>query len=64
MLSFTNLHAPPEGFESPLLMALIQLEHEAVILALADVEITGKTEMGSAVTVSKDAEGRFRYKLS
>ena len=64
VLSYTSLHSPPEGFEPPLLMALIQLEDEAVVLALTEDGFSDVTEIGSTVSISTDEEGRFRYKLA
>lgn len=61
ILSFTTLHIPPDGFQVPLSMALVELEHGALILCLAIDQAKATVSIGDLVSIELDAEGRFRY---
>jgi uncharacterized OB-fold protein len=50
---------PPEGFKSPLVLALVQLEQSAVVLCLGDLSDPVPLEIGMEVSVKEDGEGRF-----
>jgi uncharacterized OB-fold protein len=63
ILSYSILEMPPEGFKSPLLLALIELEHGAVILSMAEEESLTNIEIGTSVNLKKDDMGRFRFSL-
>jgi uncharacterized OB-fold protein len=60
--SFTTLQMPPEGFKPPLTMALVELEHGAVVLCLAknDSEI----KIGDSVELSLDSEERLQFHVA
>lgn len=59
--SYTTLQMPPEGFQAPLSMALVELEHRAMILCLAGELTQSKIEIGTEVKISLDSEGRFCF---
>ena len=62
VLSFTTLHMPPDGFQAPLYMALVELEHGALILCLAADYAKAAVSIGDSVSIELDAESRFRYR--
>jgi len=64
VLSFTELHKPPEGFDPPLKMALVELEHGAAVLCLGEENFTSTVEIGSRVKITFDDENRLRYSLA
>ncbi len=59
ILSYTVSQMPPEGFNSPLVLALVQLEQSAVVLCLGDLSDSVPLEIGMEVSVKEDKEGRF-----
>jgi len=59
VLSYTILEMPPSGFESPVLLALVELDQGARILGLADKNDIDNIEIGKEVEIEQDAEGRF-----
>ena len=61
VLSFTELHKPPEGFEPPLKMALVELEFGAVVLCLSEDDFDSSVEIGSRVILSYDDAQRLRF---
>jgi uncharacterized OB-fold protein len=61
ILSFTTLHMPSDGFQAPLSMALVELEHGALILCLAIDQTKAAVSIGDSVSIELDVEGRFRY---
>jgi uncharacterized OB-fold protein len=62
VLSYTLLQMPPEGFEPPLLMALVRLEYNAVVLCLFEESLEEPAmEVGMKVRISTDDQGRFRF---
>ncbi|MGY5873122.1 MAG: zinc ribbon domain-containing protein [Candidatus Thorarchaeota archaeon] len=63
VLTFTELHIPPEGFESPLKLALVELEHNAVVLCLQEDEIDSDISIGNQVTLTYDDELRLRFRV-
>ena len=62
VLSFTELHKPPEGFEPPLKMALVELEFGAAVLCLGEDD--SEVEIGSRVILSFDSEERLQFTLA
>ncbi|MGY5858867.1 MAG: OB-fold domain-containing protein [Candidatus Thorarchaeota archaeon] len=64
VLSFTELHKPPEGFDPPLKMALIELEFGTVVLCLGEDDFDSEVEIGSRVILSFDSEQRLRFTLA
>jgi len=59
--SFTTLQSPPEGFEPPLTMALVELEYGAMVLCLAkDLEVSS-LKIGDRVILSLDDEERLLF---
>jgi uncharacterized OB-fold protein len=64
VLSFTEVHRPPEGFEPPLNMALVELEFGAVVLCLAENDFDSSVEIDSKVILSLDNECRLRFRLA
>jgi uncharacterized OB-fold protein len=61
VLSFTELYMPPEGFTSPLTMALVELEFGAVVLCLSEETTGPQVEIGSKVRLMIDTEERLRF---
>ena len=59
ILSHTISQMPPEGFKSPLVLALVQLEQSAIVLCLGNHAGSVPLEIGMAVSVKEDKEGRF-----
>ena len=60
--SYTTLQMPPEGFKAPLPMALVELEHGALILCLASGQTGSSVNIGDQVEIETDSEGRFCYR--
>ncbi len=60
--SYTTLQMPPEGFKAPLPMALVELEHGALILCLASEQNGSSVNIGDQVEIETDSEGRFCYR--
>jgi uncharacterized OB-fold protein len=53
---------PPDGFQAPLSMTLVELEQGALILCLAIDQTKAAVSIGDSVSIELDAEGRFRYR--
>lgn len=60
--SYTTLQMPPEGFKAPLPMALVELEHGALILCLASRQTDSPVNIGDQVEIETDTDGRFCYR--
>lgn len=60
--SHTTLQMPPEGFKSPLLLALVELEYGALILCLSSEEAEKRINIGDRVEIELDSEERFCYR--
>jgi len=60
--SYTTLQMPPEGFKAPLSMALVELEHGALILCLACEHAGTPINIGNQVEIEFDSEDRFCYR--
>ncbi len=63
ILSYSILEMPPTGFDSPLLLALVELEHGAVVLSMGDTNLGQSVEIGTNVKLSQDDIGRFKFSL-
>ncbi|MGY5865559.1 MAG: OB-fold domain-containing protein [Candidatus Thorarchaeota archaeon] len=63
VVSYTTLQMPPEGFDSPLTMALVELEYGAVVLCLAKEQSEFSIKIGDRVALSLDSENRFQYRF-
>ncbi len=63
VISFTELHMPPEGFTPPMKMALVELEFGAVVLCLGEDDIDFEVEIGSQVELTYDSEERLRFRV-
>lgn len=61
--SYTTLQMPSEGFKAPLSMALVELEHGAIILCLARVQTEEPVSIGDRVEIELDTERRLCYRL-
>jgi uncharacterized OB-fold protein len=62
VVSFTTLRKPPEGFEPPLTLALVELKHGAHVLCLlADETDLSKVEIGKDAILSIDDQNRLRF---
>ncbi|MHA1864832.1 MAG: Zn-ribbon domain-containing OB-fold protein [Candidatus Thorarchaeota archaeon] len=63
VLSFTELHMPPDGFTPPMMMALVELEFGAVVLCLGEDDNDSVVEIGSQVELTVDIEERLRFRI-
>ena len=63
VLSFSELHMPPEGFTPPMKMALVELEFGAVVLCLGEEDTDFEVEIGSLVELTVDDEERLRFRI-
>jgi uncharacterized OB-fold protein len=63
ILSYTVHHMPPDGFESPLLLALVKLENDAVVLCTGDISDANKIQINQSVHLDKDESGKFKLIL-
>jgi len=63
VLSYTTLQMPPEGFDVPLKMALVELDQGAIILCLGNNEEDNEPSIGAKVEIVLDEEERFRFSL-
>lgn len=64
VLSFTELHMPPEGFTPPTKMALVELEFGAVVLCLGETDINdAEVEIGNLVELTVDSDERLRFSI-
>ena len=57
VLTHTTLHAPPEGFEAPIRIAMVELEGGANILC--SVKHDDELSIGDGVVVKKEGERYF-----
>ena len=64
IVSFTALQRPPEGFDPPVVLALVQLDAGPTILSLGKKEELDQTRIGSRVMISRDASDRFVHSLT
>ena len=63
VISFTSLERPPEGFEPPVILALVRTLSGATILCLGTEKDILDTRIGSLVGIDRDSQGRFIYRL-
>ncbi len=63
VISHTTLQMPPEGFEPPLTMALVELEYGAIALCLAKDQNESRINIGDRVFLSLDSEERVRFSV-
>ena len=63
VVSFTSLERPPEGFDPPVVLALVQVKEGATILCIGNQSELEGTKIGSRVTISMDSFERFIYSL-
>lgn len=64
ILSYTILEMPPDGFDPPLILALVELQQDVVALCLGeevDIESIG---IGSPVRVKRLKDGRLSFRLT
>ncbi len=63
LLSFTQLHVPPEGFDPGLIIGLVELERGAKMLCEAEEGIAlAALHIGMQVAVRRD-EDRYRFAI-
>ena len=63
ILSYSVLEMPPEGFESPLLLALVELDEGAVVLSMGNPKNIVDVKIGAKVNLNKDVTGRFTFNI-
>ncbi|RDE12903.1 MAG: hypothetical protein C4K49_09325 [Candidatus Thorarchaeota archaeon] len=61
VLSYTLSQMPPEGFDPPILLALVQLQHNAVVLCLGNPEDSSRIQIDKRVKVLSGDDGRFHF---
>jgi uncharacterized OB-fold protein len=64
ILSYTIHHMPPDGFETPLLLALVKLENDAVVLCTGNISDANKIQIDQSVYLDKDESGKFKLIIS
>ncbi|MFW9849183.1 MAG: Zn-ribbon domain-containing OB-fold protein [Candidatus Thorarchaeota archaeon] len=63
IVSFTSLQSPPEGFDPPVVLALVELPQNATVLCLGSKEEEERAKIDSRVSLSKDSLGRFIFHI-
>jgi len=61
VLSYTLSQMPPEGFDPPILLVLVQLQHNVVVLCLGNPENSSHIEIDNRVRVYVGDDGRFHF---
>ncbi|TXT56040.1 MAG: hypothetical protein BAJATHORv1_30424 [Candidatus Thorarchaeota archaeon] len=61
ILSYTISQMPPEGFEPPLILALIETSSGATILCHGDKDAISSLEVGCSVIIQKGSDGLFHF---
>ena len=64
VLSYTVLEMPPDGFDAPLILALVELEQGAVVLCLGEDVDIDSIGIGSYVDVRRVTDGRLSFTLT
>jgi uncharacterized OB-fold protein len=63
ILSFTSLQRPPEGFDPPVVLALVELVDGGSILCLGSKDEIDNIAIEKRVSISKDFQGRYIFSL-
>ncbi|NWF96308.1 MAG: OB-fold domain-containing protein [Candidatus Thorarchaeota archaeon] len=61
--SYTVLEMPPEGFEPPVVLALVELDDGPATLCIGSARSRDRLAIGTRVNVSMDESGRFLFSL-
>ncbi len=61
--SYTSLQRPPDGFDPPVVLALVRLRSGAMVLCLGSKDVIDDTHIGRVVSIDRDVSDRFIYKL-
>ncbi len=61
IVSYTVLHMPPEGFQPPVLLALVRLDDGATALCLGEAAEIANVRIGAHVRVYRDLTDRFMF---
>lgn len=64
VLSYTIHHIPPDGFEAPLLLALVKLKNDSVVLCTGNISDANKIQIDQSVYLDKDESGKFKLIVS
>jgi uncharacterized OB-fold protein len=64
ILSYTIHHMPPEGFEAPLLLALVKLDYDAVVLCTGNFSDANRIKIDQDVFLHKDKLGKLKLSLN
>jgi uncharacterized OB-fold protein len=64
VLSYTMHHMPPEGFEAPLLLALVKLDSDAVVLCKGNISDANRIKIDQNIILENDESGRFRLSIN
>jgi uncharacterized OB-fold protein len=62
--SFTVYHFPPEGFQSPVLLALVKLDNDASVLCTGPVSYADNIRINQDVFLEIDESGKFILSLN
>ncbi|MFX0045786.1 MAG: Zn-ribbon domain-containing OB-fold protein [Candidatus Hermodarchaeota archaeon] len=63
VLSYTILEMPPDGFDPPLVLALVELEKGAVVLCFGEEIHSEGIRIGASVEVKSVTDGRLSFSL-
>lgn len=63
VLSYTIHHMPPDGFEAPLLLALVKLEDDAVVLCTGNITDAHRIKINQTAFLESDELGKFKLFL-
>jgi len=63
LLSYTVSHFPPTGFEFPVTLGLVELEGDAIVLALGTITAGDHLEIGMQVEIAHDDMGRLTFSV-
>ncbi|MFQ5832616.1 MAG: Zn-ribbon domain-containing OB-fold protein [Candidatus Thorarchaeota archaeon] len=63
VLSYTVLEVPPEGFEPPILMALVEIEQGAVVLSTGGKDDIESIRIGAPVELESGPDGQLSFTI-
>ena len=64
VLSYTVHHVPPDGFDTPLLLALVKLDYDAVVLCSGDIADASRISIDQDVSLLRDESGKYQFTLN
>ena len=64
VLSYTILEMPPDGFDPPLILALVELKQGIVVLCFGEEVDAEAIRIGSSVEVKRVTDGKLSFTLA